>query len=140
MTYILVIGDSITYGAWDFEKGGWAQRLRLFLDRKVEEDNNKFFVTYVLGIDGHSTEDWLPIINSEIETRIKIARKYNESSIIIIALGANDALYVGSKKENMVPQQKFVENMKQIIKISRKFTKNVICVGIPPCRDEKAPN
>ena len=140
MTYIFVVGDSITYGAWDFERGGWVQRLRLFLDKKVEEDNKEFFITYNLGVDGHSTEDWVEIFESEIDTRMKIVNKYKEKSIIIIALGANDALYVASEKENRVPQERFKENMKRLINLSRKFTKDVVCVGIPPCRDEESKN
>ena len=46
MTYIFVIGDSIAYGAWDFEKQGWVQRLREFLDKKVEENpKDNFFLS-----------------------------------------------------------------------------------------------
>lgn len=33
---ILIFGDSITYGAWDSEKGGWVNRLRLTLENKGE--------------------------------------------------------------------------------------------------------
>lgn len=131
MTYIFVVGDSITYGAWDFEKQGWVQRLREFLDKKVEENpKDNFFLVYNLGIDGHSTEDWINIFESEIETRMKIVKKYKEESIIIIALGANDALFIVNKKEHNVPIEEYKENMKKLIALSRKFTENVICVGI----------
>jgi lysophospholipase L1-like esterase len=34
---LLIFGDSITYGAWDIE-GGWAARLRKFLDGKTLTD------------------------------------------------------------------------------------------------------
>src|SRR3989338_4469373 len=131
MTYIFVIGDSIAYGAWDFEKQGWVQRLREFLDKKVEENpKDNFFLVYNLGIDGHSTEDWIDIFESEIKTRIKIANKYKEKSVIIIALGANDELFVVNKKEHNVPIEKYKENMKRIINLSRKFTETVVCVGM----------
>ena len=36
---ICVFGDSITMGAWDLEKGGWVNRLRLFID--VEQLSGK---------------------------------------------------------------------------------------------------
>ncbi len=141
MTYIFVVGDSITYGAWDFERGGWVQRLRTFLDKKVEENpKENFFVVYNLGIDGHSTEDWVKVFEAEIETRMKIVKKYKEKAIIILALGANDALFVVDKKENNIPIDKFKANMKKLIALSKKFTENVICLGIPPCRASESVN
>src|SRR3989338_2600791 len=140
MTYLFVIGDSIAYGAWDFEKGGWVQRLREYLDAKVEKDNNKFFITYNLGIDGHTTRDWVSILKSELETRMCIARKYKEPAIVLLALGANDSLFVVDENKNNVSQKEFKENMKTILTISKVFTNQVLCVGIPPCKDKKAVN
>ena len=35
---ILVFGDSITYGAWDKEKSGWVNRLRLALEKAKRQN------------------------------------------------------------------------------------------------------
>ena len=140
MTYLFVIGDSIAYGAWDFEKGGWVQRLREYLDAKVEKDNNKFFITYNLGIDGHTTKDWISILKSELGTRMSIAQKYKEPAIILLALGANDSLFVVDENKNRVSQKEFKENMKKILDISKNFTNQILCVGIPPCKEKKIVN
>ena len=36
---ILVFGDSIAYGAWDDDKAGWVNRLRLIL----EDNSNQYY-------------------------------------------------------------------------------------------------
>lgn len=138
--YILAFGDSITYGAFDFDNGGWIQRLRIFLDQKIKSDPDKyFFIVYNLGIDGHTTQDWLPIFKGELETRMKIVKKYNEPAVIILALGGNDASFIVNKNRNKVSEDKFKNNIKRFIKISRKSTKNIILLGISPCEPSKNP-
>lgn len=42
---ILVFGDSIVYGAWDDEKAGWVNRLRLVL----EHQNDVYYNIFNLG-------------------------------------------------------------------------------------------
>ena len=139
MTYIFVFGDSSTYGAWDIE-GGWVQRLRKFLDDKVLSGaGKKFFMVYNIGIDGHTTQDWISVFESELETRAKIAKKYNEPIIVIIELGGNDASFMTDKKQNRVSKEKFSENIKEMIEISKKITNNIICIGIEPCALGKTP-
>lgn len=54
---ICVFGDSITWGAWDIEKGGWVQRLRNF----VESSSEEYIEIYNLGVSGDNTEDLLEI-------------------------------------------------------------------------------
>lgn len=64
---ICIFGDSITWGASDFEKGGWANRLRNYLEHKDKGDK-----IYNLGIGGDTT-----YINSpdNTTTGIKTFRK-----------------------------------------------------------------
>ena len=83
MTHVLIFGDSITYGAWDRE-GGWAKRLRSFLDEKQLSDSNIFYTTYNLGISGENTDDLLKRIDSEIKPRLD----ESEETVIIFAIGA----------------------------------------------------
>ena len=140
MAYIFVFGGSLTYGAWDFDKGGWVQRLRSYLDQKIKSNPDKyFFIVYNLGIDGYTTQDWLPIFKGELEARMKIVRKYNESAIIILALGVNDASFLMDESRNKVSKNKFKNNIKILVKKSREFTENIVLLGISPCDSNKNP-
>lgn len=51
---IFAFGDSSTWGAFDLEKGGWAERLKNYFFQKREDT----FV-YNLGIESNTTKDLL---------------------------------------------------------------------------------
>ena len=46
-----IFGDSITYGAWDKQNGGWVNRLRLAYENSQPNDRFNFFN---LGISGEN--------------------------------------------------------------------------------------
>ena len=52
---ILVFGDSIAYGANDYELGGWVNRLRLDFDKKTDYEIEVFN----LGRSGEISEEVL---------------------------------------------------------------------------------
>jgi lysophospholipase L1-like esterase len=137
MAYILVFGDSTTYGAWDYEGGGWVQRLRKFLDKKMKLHPNEFYITYNLGIDSHSTEDWLPIFEEELKTRAKIAIEYDEPIAIIIELGGNDSYFINSQQRHNVLPGEFQKRLKKLFSIVKKTTKHVFYVSPAPCNESK---
>lgn len=47
---VLILGDSIPYGAEDMENSGWVGRLRNYLDKKTEKSSGDHFITYNLGV------------------------------------------------------------------------------------------
>lgn len=121
---ICIFGASITYGAWDFEKGGWANRLRLHLD------NNKFYSeVYNLGISGNTTSDLLKRFDTELE-----ARKPDK---IIFSIGNNDSILLIKEKCQMTQIEKFEENIKVLISKSRKQTQNIVFTGLTPVDEER---
>lgn len=71
MAQIFCFGDSITYGAWDVANSGWAQKLRIYLDKKQEEDDSLYFLTYNLGIPGEATDSLVNRFLSETKARIR---------------------------------------------------------------------
>ena len=118
---IFIFGDSITYGAFDPEKGGWVSRLRSYLDNKDDFNAD----VYNLGISGDTTEDLLK--------RFDVGINRKKPGMIIFAIGINDsAVYSLEKKENRVELGKFKENIKTLIEKARKFTNNIIFVGLTP--------
>jgi hypothetical protein len=58
---IVIFGDSISWGAWDMEKGGWVNRLWFFAAERKEN----YVQIYNQSIDGGTTETILARFESE---------------------------------------------------------------------------
>jgi lysophospholipase L1-like esterase len=114
---ICIFGDSITWGAWDSEMGGWVNRLKKYL----EKDEKCHFEVYNLGVSGDNSDRLLKRFFNENEAR--------NPDIIIIAIGINDSQYIKSKNDQRVPLNIFESNLLEIINQARKFTKEIIFVG-----------
>ena len=83
---IVVFGDSIAWGSYDVERGGWVERIKQhFLQTGVNED---YVAVYNAGVSGDRTGDVLKRFDSEIAAR---APRWGESITIVIAIGINDA-------------------------------------------------
>jgi lysophospholipase L1-like esterase len=116
---ICIFGDSITMGAWDLEKGGWGNRLRLFIDTEQRSGGIKdYFATYNLGVDGDTTDGLLKRFQAEAEFR--------NSSIIIFAIGSNDSVFDKAKNKFLVPLDEFEINIKRLIDEARNISQTVI--------------
>ena len=113
---VIVFGDSITYGLYDNELNGWVNRIR----NKLEKDN--YFV-FNLGIPGQSSIDLKIRFESEIKNR------YNSEDyfIIIYAIGIKDALILN---EDINYVNIFEENIKYIIDITKKYSKQIYFLSL----------
>ncbi|MBM3234112.1 hypothetical protein FJZ19_03385 [Candidatus Pacearchaeota archaeon] len=114
MSTICIFGDSITYGACDYEFGGWANRIVLFLNKLDDFD----LTAYNLGIPGDTTNSLL--------TRFNIEAKARNPNIIIFAVGINDS------QDSTITLTKFKENLVNLIKKAREFTNEILFVGLTP--------
>lgn len=121
---MLIFGDSITWGAYDPEQGGWATRLRNYF----EEQNNDVDV-YNLGISGDTTADLLE--------RIEIEAKSREPNLIIFAIGINDAQFIHSINGLRVSLDEFHQNLAKLLSIGKKFTDKVVFVGLTRVDESK---
>ena len=121
---ICVFGASITWGACDYEVGGWVARLRKYI-----ETNDYDYSIYNLGVSGATTNDILKRFDVETEAR--------RPEIIIFAIGVNDSAYLKSEKDNWVPIKDFKENLKILNKKANTFTKNVVFVGLTQVDESK---
>lgn len=117
---ICVFGASTTWGAWDLDKGGWVNRLRLYLDKESLEGKH-YFNVYNLGIDGNTSGDLLKRIESECKSR--------DPDTIIFSIGTNDS-FSDSHRNPKVPIKKFEEHLIQLISIARKFTKDIVFLSL----------
>lgn len=121
---ICIFGDSIAWGHADIEKGGWANRLRIFLEEKYDD-----IEVYNLGVSGNITEDILKRFEAESETR--------QANMLIFAIGINDSQYTESKDNPRTPLDKFKDNIKELITKSRNFTEEIIFIGFTDIDESK---
>lgn len=120
---ICIFGDSITWGAEDFEYGGWVSHLRNYLFNKDESD------VYNLGISGDVTTETLKRFDVEAGAR--------EADVIMFALGINDSAFVQSKDARWTPLEEFRQNLLLLYKKAKKFTDKIFFVGLTPVDDAK---
>ena len=121
---ILFFGASTTWGAWDREKGGWVNRIRLFLDNK----DSDFFV-YNSGVSGDTTEDML--------RRFEIELKARDPEIIVISIGDNDSVVESINGKNWVSLDKYGGNIKSLIEISKKYTNKILFLSLKKIDEKK---
>jgi len=117
MAVICVFGASSTWGAWDPKKGGWVNRLRLYL-----ESNNYDIDVYNLGVSGDTTKDVLE--------RFDVEAKAREPTIIIFSVGDNDSVFNKSQNKNLGSPEDFEKNVKALIKKAEKFNDKILFVGL----------
>lgn len=116
MATICVFGDSTAWGAWDLGKGGWVNRLWLFL---AEKDQNAEL--YNLSISGGTTETILARFENEAKSR--------EADTLIFQTGGNDAAYEHKEGNHLVSPDKFKTNISEIITRAEKITNKVVFIG-----------
>lgn len=130
---ILVIGDSLVYGAHDKEDGGWVHRLRLDLDRMVPPGQRPTYSVYNLGVRDDTTRKLLTRFESEVESRVK----EGDSLFLMFGIGVNDSRYVNSLDTPEIPADTFRENLGKILQIAQKLTQKIIFIGLAPVNDAK---
>ncbi len=121
---ICVFGDSTAWGAWDLEKGGWVNRLWLYLANKDSETD-----VYNLSISGGTSQTILDRFESEAKIR--------EANILIFQTGGNDAAYEHTEDNHQVSLDKFRYNLEEIIKRAKGITKNIVFIGFKNCDESK---
>jgi lysophospholipase L1-like esterase len=122
---INIFGSSIAWGACDNEKGGWVNRLRNYLADREEN----YCEVYNLGVSGDNSENLLKRFSIENEARTP--------NIIMIGIGLNDSQYIHSKNNPRVSLEKFESNLLELIKQAKKFTEEIIFVGLTKVDEKK---
>lgn len=110
---ICIFGASSTQGFYDVEKGGWADRLKIYLYEKNLKTEN-YFEVFNLGVSGNTSRELLSRFSNEASSR--------KPTVIIISLGDNDSA-LG------VPVHEYEKNLNEVFIQARMFTRNVIVLG-----------
>ena len=107
MVRICVFGDSIAWGAWDEERGGWVERLR----RQVNWKNGDFETEiYNLGISTNTSSDLLERFETEAHAR--------KPDVILFYIGENDAGYIGDEDHPFVALDTFQRNVIRLTQLA----------------------
>lgn len=122
---ICIFGDSTAWGAWDTEKGGWVNRLWLYVAKRDEE----YVEIYNQSISGGTTETILSRFESEAKIR--------KADALIFQTGGNDASYEGPPDKQVVKIEKFESNVAEIITRAKRITSRIVFVGFKNCDESK---
>jgi len=120
---IFIFGDSIVWGVFDFIKGGWPRRLEEYLKTNVTGIKvNRY------GIIGNDTRRLLK------EFEMKTGN--SKPDIIIFAIGINDSQIINS--QSRIPLEEFQSNLNQLIEKAKRYTQQVVFIGLSRVDDIKA--
>ncbi|OGZ06766.1 MAG: hypothetical protein A3C93_02425 [Candidatus Lloydbacteria bacterium RIFCSPHIGHO2_02_FULL_54_17] len=122
MAIIGIWGDSIVYGEVDASGSGWATRLRGYLSEQAEKNNSEWHHTYARGVCGDTSRNLLE--------RFAVEAKSIQPDIVVLAVGINDAAYMGSEADVLVPTGEFENNLRKLVIQAKSYTKKVILVGL----------
>jgi lysophospholipase L1-like esterase len=128
MSEIYLFGDSITWGSWDPDRGGWAQQLRVEIDRIQLQHPELWCPLYNLGIPGDTAAG----ISKRIENEIQARHQSSQEVIVVVAVGINDSIVELPSGVGLVALEEFSKSLAEIVKSARKFSQKIGFVGLTP--------
>lgn len=114
---ICIFGDSITWGACDYECGGWVERLKTFLLKNRDDVD-----VYNFGVSGNTTEDVL--------TRFEQEALIMKPEVVVFAIGINDSQYPTSRDNPKIEQVVFEKNIQALVDRAKKITNKILFIGL----------
>lgn len=123
---ICVFGDSVSWGAWDLEKGGWVNRLWFHVAKRT---GDSYVEVYNQSVSGGTTDTILE--------RLKVEAKVRNADALIFQAGGNDASYEKAPGNYLVSLDTFQHNLAEIIKQAKNITRDIIFMDLPNCDEFK---
>ncbi|OGG91925.1 hypothetical protein A3H03_01055 [Candidatus Kuenenbacteria bacterium RIFCSPLOWO2_12_FULL_42_13] len=131
---ILIFGDSIVYGKWDSE-GGWAARLRRYIDEKYNFNDDKNIQVYNFGIPGEVARRMVKRVESEL---IFCKTEPHDRFLVIFAVGANDSCPNNWMTKQQTTESDFKSSLRKLIGIGKKHQCRIVFVGLTPVNPAKS--
>ena len=123
MVVVCVFGDSIAWGAGDFETGGWVARLNNHLQKTTGGQ------VYNCGIRGDDTNGLLQ--------RFEVEGRARAPDVVIFAIGINDSEFETSGRGTRVKTEAFRKNIGMLIDKAKKITNKIAYVGLTRVDESK---
>lgn len=115
---ICIFGDSITWGAYDRQSGGWADRLKIHFFNQDLETN-----VYNYGIPGDKVKD--------IVHRFDLEASLKKPDKIIFAAGQNDTPHASRNNSYQgTPIKEFKDQLTVLLEKAEKLTRDVTIIGL----------
>lgn len=114
---ITVFGDSIAWGMVDPLGGGWVNRLKKQIEKKLPQTD-----FYNLSIPGNTIADVLERFEGESRSR--------QPDVIIFAIGINDTIFHPQSKEYVATEVDFQTNLLKLYKLASLFTAKIFFIGL----------
>ena len=126
MIKILVFGDSIAWGAFDNEKGGWVERLKAYFLQNYQEQG---IGVYNFSVSSNDTRGVLKFLESDID---KINQIEKEDLILLFSIGSNDPRYIDKPSNIYISEKEFNDNLQKIIETAKKYYSRAIALNSTP--------
>ncbi|MFH1667978.1 MAG: GDSL-type esterase/lipase family protein [Candidatus Komeilibacteria bacterium] len=126
MAKILIFGDSISWGAFDTEQGGWVERLKTFFLQHYDDDGFDLGV-YNLSVSSNDTRGVLKFLSADID---KMNQIEPEEYILLFSVGSNDPRYIDQVDRVFVPEDEFEANLLKIVEIAKRHSTKIIFTGL----------
>jgi acyl-CoA thioesterase I len=123
---IYCFGDSITFGEFDTERGGWVDRLKTACMARFVATGQPGDSVFNLGISGETTRMMRARFGAELQARFDAEVR----SLVLLAYGANDA--AESEGSLRVPRDEYVDNLAWAIDEARRLGCEVWLVNVTP--------
>ena len=120
---IVILGDSIVWGAADLQKGGWPNRLISYFRK-----NKSAVKIYSKGIIGNDTGKLINDFDEEV--------KNQNPDVIIFAIGINDAQITNG--QSRISLKQFEQDLILLISMAKKFAPKVIFIGLSRVSDRSS--
>jgi lysophospholipase L1-like esterase len=128
----ILFGDSIGFGVADFENGGWATQLRLYIDRDKKAKNHNLIN---LSISGDTSRGLLARMESEAKLRMR--DKSKDEFRFLIAIGTNDSRDNRADISLNISIEEFENNLNKLVQIGIKLSQEVVLIGLLPVYEPK---
>ena len=133
MDKILIFGDSIAYGKWDKE-GGWAARVRKFIDEKYNIKDRTNLQVYNLGIPGEVAIRMVKRVDLELSSRLVDTE---DEILVIFAIGVNDSCPNNWMTGKQTSNEEFKNALKVMANGALEKKCKVTFLGLTPVNPEK---
>jgi lysophospholipase L1-like esterase len=134
MPSLTIIGDSIAWGAWDVNDGGWVQRIRRDIDTFQTIAFQLWCPVYNLSVDGATFQSSFGRLEQEVLPRTKRTKDTG----LVVALGVNDSLI---SLDALLPLSMALEEFSayagKFLSAALKTCARVVVVGLLPIDEEK---
>ncbi|HWQ59806.1 MAG TPA: GDSL-type esterase/lipase family protein [Candidatus Fimivivens sp.] len=133
MPNIFIVGDSVVYGKWDAE-GGWAARLRKYVDLHYNIGKGNNIQVHVLGIPSETVPRLAERLRNELFVRIDPTGK----NLLMLSSGLNDSCPNNKTTGTLTPPEAFKDAYGKLIETGKELGCTVISLGLTPVNPERS--